>query len=588
MRDRLRTGLARYMPGVSTLASYRLRWLPRDLFSAFTVSAMLIAQGMAFAYLIGLPPGVGIWTSIASLLGYAVFGPSRQLMVGPEAGTAILMVAVAAPFGLSGTPEQAALTAFAAAAMALLLAIGGLLRLGVLADFLSQPILIGYLNGMAFIVVASQLGDTTGIEVEAQGFFPQVAAFMRNIEEIHWPTALLSLGTVALVMGFRFLAPRIPGTAVAVVLALALSALLEWEDRFELVGTLPSSLPSLALPPLPDLSSLLRLSPGVFALTFLGYASAVLTSRAFADKNRYKVDANQEFFGLAAANFLAGLVGGYPVAASESRTAVADFSGSKTQAVSIFAAVILLLATLILGPVIALLPRAVLGAVVVTAGLFLIDLRSFLTLARSRPSECAIAVLTVLGVLIFGILNGILIAVGLATLDLVRHAARPHDAVLGRIQGKPGYHGIDTEAPSSIVPGLLIYRVDGPLFFANARFVRERVREILDAQREPARLVVLDAGAVFDIDFTAARALHELHADLERRGSDLAIAEPHEPIRKVLRRTGLFRAIGHENIFPTVGAAIDAFLERESEDEKRVRWTRTKEEDLPPEGPAGF
>lgn len=569
------------IPGVSIFTTYRLRWLPRDLFAALAVSAMLVAQGMAFAQLVGLPPGVGLWTGIASLVGYAFFGPSRQLMVGPEAGTAILMVAVAAPLGLSGPDETAAVTAFSAVAIALVLVLGGIFRLGALADFLSQPILVGYLNGMALIIVASQLGDTTGLTIEAQGFFPQVREFIGKFDAIDLPTALLSLATVLVVVGFRFVAPRAPGTAVAVVIAIACSAVFGWEERFDLVGPIRAEFPTLRLPPLPDPAHLSRLLPGILALALLGYASAVLTSRAFADKNRYAVDANQEFFGLAAANLLAGLVGGFPVAASESRTAVADLSRGRTQAVSLLAAALLLLVVFFLSAVVALLPRAVLGAVVVSAGLFLVDLRSIFRLARARPSECAICLLSIAGVLAFGILNGILLAVGLATLDLVRHAARPHDAILGKIEGKPGYHGIDTQAPSSILPGLLIYRVDGPLFFANARFVRERVAEILDALDEPARLLVLDAGAVFDIDFTAAQALHRLHRDLERRGSDLAIAEPHEPIRKVLRRTGLLRAIGEENVFPTVGAAIQAYVQRARRRGETLRWESTEGTDLP-------
>lgn len=573
--------MARRLPGVSLFSSYRLRWLPRDLFAALAVSAMLVAQGMAFAFLVGVPPNAGLWAGIASLLAYAAFGPSRQLMIGPEAGTAILTFAVIAPLGIDAPAEYVALTSFLAAAMGIVLAVSGMARLGALADFLSQPLLVGYLNGMAFVILASQLGDVTGTTLEAQGFFPQVAEFLGKRGSIHLPTAILSLATVAFVMVVRLAAPRFPGTVVAVVITTALAALLGWEDELALVGRIDTSLPRLVLPPLPELGTLARIVPGILALSLLGYASAVLTSRAFADKNGYRVDANQEFFGLAAANFLCGLVGAFPVAASESRTAVNDLSGGRTQMVSIFGAGFLLLTLAFLAPVVAYLPRATLGAVVVTAGLFLLDLRSLARLARVRPSECVVAVLTSVGVLAFGILPGILVAIGLATLDLVRHVTRPHDAILGRIRGKPGYHGIDTEAPTSTLPGLLIYRVDGPLFFANARYVRERVREILDAMEEPVRLVILDAGAIFDIDFTAAQALHRLHDDLERRGSDLAIAEPHEPIRGVLRRTGLLREVEKRNVFPTVGAAIDAYVARAAREGEALGWETTDGRDLP-------
>lgn len=576
-----RSWISRAVPGVSILTSYRLRWLPRDVFAALGVSAMLVAQGMAFAYLVGVPPSLGLWAGIASLLGYAAFGPSRQLMVGPEAGTAILSLAVIAPLGLADPAAHIAATSFVAVVMGILLLVSGIFRLGALADFLPQPLLVGYLNGMAFVILASQLGDVTGIPIEAQGFFERIREFLSRTDEVHLPTTALALGTIAVIVVSRLISSRFPGTVLAVVSATLLAFVLGWEDEILLVGEIDTSLPRLGLPPFPPLRDLARLLPGATALALLSYASAVLTSRAFADKNGYRVDANQEFFGLAAANVFSGLVGGFPIGGSESRTAVNDLSGGRTQMVSLFGAGLLLLTLAFLSPVVAYLPRATLGAVVVAAGLFLLDLRSLVRLARARPSECVVAVLTSVSVLAFGILPGILVAIALATLDLVRHAARPHDAILGRIQGKPGYHGIDTEAPSSLVPGLLIYRVDGPLFFANARFVRERVREILEAFDEPVRLVVLDAGAVFDIDFTAAQSLQRLHGELEARGSDLAIAEPHEPIRRVLRRTGLLREIGEENVFPTVGAAIDAYLARAKEAEEPLQWEPTDGQDLP-------
>ena len=576
-RDVRRPSLARLVPGIGWMRGYRLHWLPRDAFAAFGVGAMLVAQGMAFAYLLGLAPSVGLWTGVASVLAYAAFGPSRQLMVGPEAGTAILALAAIGP----AQNGESALAAFVALAIGVLLLLGGLLQLGAIADFLSAPLLVGYLNGMALVILASQLGDITGTQIEAEDFFPRVIEFAQKFDTLHLPTTLLSLGTIALILVLRLLWPRFPGTVVAVIGGTVLPALLGWEDQIATVGAIDVRLPTIALPPLPEAEVLGRLVPGILAIALLSYASGVLTSRAFGDRHGYRVDANQEFFGMAAANFFAGLVGGYPIGASESRTAVADLSGGRTQMVSVLAAGFLLLTLAFFGPVVERIPLPVLAAVVVTAGLFLLDVRSIAKLARVRPSECAVAVLTIVAVLVLGILPGILVAIGLATLDLVRHAARPHDAILGRIEGKPGYHGIDTEAPSFVVQGLLVYRVDGPLFFANARHVEERVREILDAAPEPVRLVVLDAGAIFDVDYTAAQSLERLHAELESRGSDLAIAEPHEPIRKVLRRSGLLRAIGTENVFPTVGAAIEAYQRRRKEAGKRAGWEPSDGLELP-------
>ena len=326
--------------------------------------------------------------------------------------------------------------------------------------------------------------------------------------------------------------------------------------------------------------SILGLVPGALSVALLIYASSALTSRIFADKNRHQFRANGELFGLAAANFATGLVHGLPAAGSDARTVINDAAGSRTQAAGLVASAIVAGVIFFLAPVMALLPNAVLGVVVIASAISLFDVRGFVRIARVRILEGFLAVATLAAVLIFGILPGVLLAVALAVADLVRRAARPHDAVLGRLRGSPGYQDIEQRPGSETLPGLIIYRIDAPLFFANARFLREQVRRLVDAAKAPVRMVVLDCGAMFDLDVTASETLDELDRELDESGITLALAEPHAPMRQVLRRSGLLEKLGTENILPTVGQAIRAYVERAESDLGRdVDWQRV--DDVP-------
>lgn len=568
------------MPLLGTLRRYRVRWLRRDLVAAVAVGTMLVPQGMAFASVAGAQPAAGLWTAAAAAIGYALFGSSRQLMVGPEAGVAVLLLAILGPLRLDDPEEYAVVAAAVSIGVALLLFVSGLLRLGAVADLLSRPLLVGYLNGVALIIVASQLAAVTGLPPAEGEFFGQVAQLVARWGEVHLPTLWVAAGSLLFLVGQRFVAPRFPGSVVVMVATTALSASFDFAGRgVELLEPLPVGLPRIGTPPRLEAVAIVRLLPGILGVTLLVFVSSLLTARAFADKNGYRVDADREFFGLAAANLLAGIAQGFPVAGSDSRTAVNDASGGRTQLASLLSAGVVLVVLAFLLPTIAWMPCAALGAIVIAAGIFLVDARAVVRLARVRPSECAVALLTTAAVLFFGIAEGILLAVAMAAADLVRHAARPHGAILGRVEGKIGYHGIDAKAPSFVLPGLLIYRVDGPLFFANARYLRERILELVEGVEPRPRLIVLDAGAIFDLDFTAAAELVKFSQDLEERGTDLAVAEPHEPIRRVLRRTGLLRELGKRNVFPTVEDAVRTYLERERAEGRRLDWEST--EDMP-------
>jgi len=550
----------RVIPGLQVPRAYRLRWLRPAVRSALTISAMLVPQALAYAQLAGVRPSAGLYSAIVGMFAYALFGSSRHVIVGPEAGAAILTAAILARVGAGG---DAARYASLAALLALILGVlnlgARLFEAGGLADFLSKPILVGYINGAALIIIGSQLARLLGLERTSTVCFGQIAEVVRQIGRVHIPTLILGLAVIAALLLLKKLFPRLPGPLLAVAITTFLAVVFQWRrGGIQVVGPISSDPPQLGFPSI-GYGDVRALLPGAFSLLLVNYASAVLTARNYADKLGYRVDSNQEFLGQGIPNIAAGLVSGFPVTASDSRTAVNASMGGRTQLVSVIAAVVTLVFTLYLTPLLTNLPIAALAAVVVVAAIYLLDVRSVVSIWRVRPVEGVLATVTTLGVVGLGILEGILIAVALALGDLIRRAARPHDAILGEIEGKPGYHDIRRHEDSETIPGLIIYRVDAPLFFANARFLRERVRELLEDAAEPVRWVVLDAGAVFDLDVTAADALERIRAELSARGIVLAVAQPHYPMRRMLRRSGLMGRIGGEHVFPTVGAAVAAF-----------------------------
>lgn len=567
--------LASFIPAVAWLRAYRPGHLPRDLAGGLAVGAMLIPQGLAFAQIVQVPPVAGLWSGVAAMLGYALLGPSRRLMVGPEAGTAMMVAAVLTTAGLVGPQERLGAASLLAMMVAAILTLAGLFRLGAIADFLSRPILVGYINGIALTLVASQVPSALGIASTREEFLPQLMELGENLAGLHWPTLLVTTVALVFLLLLRRVLPKAPGALLVVAAAIPLSRQLDFEARgIALLGPIQQALPQIGLPPM-RADRILALETGALGIALLIYASSVLTSRVFADKHREDVDANQEFFGLAASNLLCGLTHGIPAAGSDTRTLINDAAGARTQLAGLIAALAVVAVIFFLAPLMSLLPNAALSAVVIASALSLFDVRGFVRIWRVRPSEGLHAAVTLLGVLLLGILPGVLVAVTLALADLLRRAARPHDAVLGRVKGRPGYQDIERQPGSETLPGLIIYRIDGPLFFANARFLSERVRELVKSAESPVLMVVLDCGGVFELDVTAAETLEELDRGLHAHGIRLGLAEPHAPLRKVLQRTGLLQKIGPEDIFATVEEAISAYVERTEDDlGDEIEWVR--------------
>ena len=541
------------------LRRYERSWLRGDLLAGVTVAAYLVPQVMAYAEVAGLPAIAGLWAAVAPLVIYALLGSSRQLSVGPESSTA-LMTAAAVTVLIAGDQQHYAVTAAALAlAVGVICLICWLARLGFLANLLSHPVLIGYMAGIAVLMIVSQLGKVSGIDVDGDSTLSEVRFFVAHLSEVHRPTLLVAAGTFVLLVAFQRFLPRWPGPLIAMVLAAAAVAVLNL-DRFgvETVGSVPRGLPPITIADFTsiDLGTLL---PAALGVTIVAYTDNVVTARAFAARRREEIDARQEFLALGAANLGAGLFSGFPVSSSGSRTVIGDAMGSRTQLYSIVSAAILLLTMLFLGPALSTFPLAALGALVMFAALRLIDLAELRRIARFRRSELFLALATTAAVLIFDVLYGIAVAVALSILDLLRRIARPHDGILGFIPGLAGMHDIDDYATSKQIPGLLVYRYDAPLFFANAEDFKSRAFASVEAADPPVEWFVLNAEANTEIDLTAVDALEEVRRTLADRGVVFGLARVKFEVREILESTGFIDRVGEDHVFMTLPTAVSAY-----------------------------
>jgi SulP family sulfate permease len=548
--------------GATTLRHYRRDWLRPDLIAGITIAAYLVPQVMAYAQLAGLDPVVGLWSAVLPAIAYGLLTTSRHISIGPESTTAVMVVAAVAPLAGGDPIRFAALTAALAILVGLVCVIAGLLRLGFLGDLLSQPILVGYMAGVALIMVLSQLGRLTGIEVAAEGLIQGLVEIAGRLDEVHLATLAVGLGVVAFLLLVAWLRPGVPGPLIAVVGATVVVALLGLEDvGVEVVGDIPAGLPPIGLPAI-DLRDVPLLAASAVGVAVVAYTDVILTGRAFGARRGYAIDANAELLALGGSNVAAGLTAGMPVSSSGSRTAIGDSVGGKTQLAAIVAGLAVVVVLVALGGLLARFPNAALGGLVVYAGLRLIDVAGLRRLARFRPSELVLAIAAAVGVLIAGVLVGILIAIALSVMDLFARVARPEAAVLGRAPGVAGLHDV-TDYPDAVtIPGLVVFRYDAPLCFANANDFRTRAMEAVDAETEPVEWLLLNAEANVEVDLTAADALGQLHDDLESRGIVLALARVKQDLRDQLERIGLITHIGPERIFATLPVALDAFERR--------------------------
>ena len=558
----LRLDLAAVAPGLAQFRGYQRSWLRGDVMAGLTVAAYLIPQGMAYATLAGLPPVAGLWASLLPLVIYAVMGSSRYLSAGPESSTALMTAVALAPLAAGDSGRYATLAAALAGLVGGVCLAAGLLRLGFIADLLSRPVLIGYMAGVALIMVAGQLGKLTGTAVTGDGFVAEVRSLVDALPNVHWPTLALSAAVLAVLVVLARMVPRAPGPFIAVALASAAVAVFSQERHgIGVVGTVPAGLPPVGLSsvPLTDLATLAAASGGVALVAF---SDSVLNARVFAARKGETIDANAELRALGLCTMGSAVCHGFPVSSSASRTVLGEMVGARSQMYSLVALSLLMVVMIFAHGLLATFPTAALGAMVVYAAFRLIDIAAFRRLAKFRRSELILALLTALAVLVFGVLYGVLAAVGLSILDLLRRVARPHDSVLGFVPGVAGMHDIEDYPQAQLEPGLLVYRYDAPLFFSNAEDFRTRAIAAVDANPDPVQWFVLNAEANVEVDLTALDAVDQLRHDLTKRGIVFAMARVTWHLREALDAAGLLDKIGEDYIFPTLPTAVQAYRSR--------------------------
>ncbi|WP_127508029.1 SulP family inorganic anion transporter [Actinoplanes solisilvae] len=545
------------LPVPAGLRHYQRPWWRGDLVAGVTVTAYLVPQVLAYATLAGLPPVTGLWAALPALVAYSLLGSSRLLSAGPESTTAIMTAAVVGPMAAGDPHRYAGLAAALAVVVGLLCLLARLARLGFVADLLSRPVLVGLLAGVALIMIVGQLGKLTGVPVHGETFFRQLVSFGAGLRSLDPLTALFALAVLIFLFALRRFVPRAPGPLLAVLAATVTTVLADLERRgIHVVGEVPSGFPT---PALPDVAQLPGLALPALGVLLVGYTDTILTARSFAGRTGDTIDANRELVALGVANLGAGLFRGLPVSSSGSRTALAEAAGAHTQVHSLVTTTGVAGTLVFLGPVLALFPTAALGALVVYAAIRLIDVPGFRRLARFRRSELLLALGATAGVLVLDIQYGVLLAVGLSVAEMLARVARPHDAVEGLVPGLAGMHDVDDYPQAHLVPGLLVYRYDSPLFFANAEDFHRRALAAVEKQPDPVRWFVLNTEANIEVDITGLDAVERLRRQLAQRGVVFALARVKQELLRDLEAFGLAGEVGADLIFPTLPTAVAAY-----------------------------
>ena len=553
------------------LGEYRPEWLPKDVIAGLVLTTLLVPQGMAYAELAGLPAITGLYTSILCLVGYAIFGPSKILVLGPDSSLGPMIAATILPLiAANGDPARAvALASMLALIVGVIMVAGGIAKLGFVADLLSRPTMIGYMNGLALTILVGQLPKLFGFSVDADGLVDETRAFIDGIRAGETVTAALAVGVLglAVIAVLRRTLPRVPSVLAAVVVSIAAAAVFGLEQHgVKLVGTLPEGFPPLTIPDVQQ-SDLPTLIGGALGIALVSLADTIATSSAFADRSGEEVDGNREMIGIGVANLGAGLFQGFPVSTSGSRTAVAEQEGAKTQVTGLVGALAIASMLLFFPGLLRDLPQPTLAAVVIAASLSLADVPGTVRLWKQRRSECALSIAAFLGVALLGVLAGIAVAVALSVLNMFRRSWMPYHAVLGRVASLPGLHDVSSYPEAEVLPGLVVFRFDAPLFFANTRTFREQIVHLASSDPTPVWILIA-AEPLTDVDTTAADMLEDLDEALNARGISLVFAEMKDPVRAKIERYELTRTINPNHFYPTLDSAVAAYQEQTG-----ARWT---------------
>jgi high affinity sulfate transporter 1 len=561
--DAEQAGWMRWLPGLWTLRHYQIAWLRHDVVAGLVLTTVLVPVGIAYAVASGLPGICGLYATIAPLLAYALFGPSRVMVLGPDSSLAALILAVVLPLS-AGEPQRAmALAGMMAVTSGLLCILAGTARLGFVTELLSKPIRYGYMNGIALTVLVSQLPALFGFSVDGDGLLHKIRGIVEGVlsGRTNWISLLLGAGTLAVIFLLKR-SNRLPGVLIAVVGATVIAGTMDLATRagISVLGSLPQGLPSLALPMI-ALGDIVPVLFGGFAVALVSFADTSVLSRALAARGGNFVDPNREMVGLGAANLAAGLFHGFPVSASATRTPVAEAAGARTQLAGVVGALAVAALLLMAPNLLQNLPRATLAAVVIASAIALIEVADLRRIYRIQRWEFWLSIGCLAGVAVLGAIPGIGLAIVIAVIEFLWDAWRPHSAILGRVEGVKGYHDITRYPEARLVPGLVLLRWDAPLFFANAELFQNRALDAVAASPTPVRRLVVAAEPVTSVDVTAADMLTELDETLRAAGIELCFAEMKDPVKDKLKRFGLFSRFGEEMFFATVGAAVSGYLD---------------------------
>jgi len=567
-----------WLPGVALLATYERRWLRDDVVAGLVLTALMVPAGLGYAAASGLDPIHGLYASVVPLVVYALVGPSRVLVLGPDSSLAPLVLA--AVVTLADDPAEAvAVAGMLAVATGVLCALAGVARFGFLTDLLSKPVRYGYLNGIALTVVVTQLPKLLGFSGGADNVVDGVQVLVDGLQagEAQAAAAAVGLVTLTVILVLRAVAPRVPGPLVAVVGAIAAVVLLDLDDDLPLVGDLPRGLPSLVWPGV-EAADLVPIAAAALGIAFVSFADTSVLSRTWALRAGQDVDPNRELVALGAANVATGLFQGFPISSSASRTPVAAAAGARTQLTGIVCAAAIVALLVAFPGLFRNLAEAALAAIVISAVLTLVEVRGVAHLLPGRRGELVLSMATFAAVAVLGVLAGIGVAVGLSLLHFVKKAWRPHATELVRVDGVKGYHDRERHPEGRTVPGLVLYRFDAPLFFANAEHFRVEVVHL--AERPGTRRIVVTAEPITDVDATAAESLSLLADDLAERGVTLAFAELKGHVREKLARDGLVARLGEQRFHRTIGEAVKAYVADEG-----ASWVDWEDAGAPPGPP---
>jgi high affinity sulfate transporter 1 len=539
------------------MGRYRLEWLRYDVAAGLSVAAVAVPVAIAYAQLAGFPPVVGLYASILPLVVYAALGTSRQLIVNPDAATCAMVAAIVTPLAAGDPQLYNTLAVSLAVFTGVACAIAGMFRLGFLADFLGKPVLVGFMNGIAISIVLGQIGKVFGFSIESGRILPRLFEFVAKLPSTHFPT--LVVGTIAfgVMAGVRRFYPRIPAPLVALVVAVVLVQVFALDQSgVAVLGAIPAGLPRLGWTPVPS-SLFVPLATGAAGLALVSFTSGMVTARSFASRNRYEIDVDQEFLALGACNIASGLSQGFAVTGADSRTAMNDAAGGKTQAAGLIAAGAIALVLIFLTGPLQYLPASALGAVLILAGIGLFDWRSLVRFYRIQEGEFLVCLAAMFGVVALGALEGIALAIALAMLVLLVRSSRPADAVLGRVDGLRGFYDVTQHEGAKPVPGLTLYRFNASLIFYNAPHFKQRVLAVADANRDVERLI-LDGTPMTHLDSTGADTIADLVDDLARRNIRLAICGVAPQVQRMLERSGTLERLGPDAVFETLRSAVEA------------------------------